>query len=581
MSKRIRNAMTVCAVVAVIAMLSDAAQANWLETFGGNAFDQTWTFGCYPDLTKTFSATIKDGPANDDYLSLDETTSFNQGAGSFGSAFGMGFVSNQTFTDVRVGAVVNVTGNDSRNYFGIAARANYFVDPDGSITGAPGMVTTGAYIMIYHWEDGPARVRIEMLKIFMNDDAIMKVFEPEVPVPGLNHAKSHYIELDVVGSGPVYVTGSIYEYKGGPLLVRTPTMVDTSGNDPWETPGLNDGVYVSGKSGVFSINQDPVPVGYHSTFDTVSSVSDGPAAVCLSPADGTTGVSIDADLSWAEAAFATGRELYFGKAGSMKKVAPSPAGKTYDPGTLEFGKTYQWQVNEIGPGGTVEGAVWAFTTEGTAEGCLLVEGYESYVDDWTLQMAWPDNIDVPGVEYIFLETSNVYAGGKAMRLEYQNQYEPYVTAATHTFTTAQDWTRDKLAALSLYFRGQNANVEQKLYVQLEDALGHKFAAPHPFTHAGQSESWNEWNIELSDFSGVNLAQVKKITIGVGDGTNSGQPGDDRDSIYIDEIRVCPPRCFNTAGLDLRGDVDGNCRIDFNDFADMAAGWLNDGLSVVP
>jgi len=579
MSKKIRNTMTVCAVVAVIAMLGDTAQANWSETFGGNAFDQTWTFGCYPDLTKTFSATIKNGPTNDDYLSLDETTSFNQGAGSFGSAFGMGFGSNQTFTDVRVGAVVNVTGDDSRNYFGIAARANYFVD-DGSISGAPGMVTTGAYILIYHWEDGPTKVRIETLKIYMNDDAIMKVFQPEVRVPGLNHAKSHYVELDVVGSGPVYVTGSIYEYKGGPLLVRTPTMVDTSGNDPWEKPGLNDGVYVSGKSGVFSINQDAVPVGYHSTFDSVSSLSDGPAAVCLSPADGAVGVDVDADLQWVEAAFATSHELWFGKKGAMRKV--TPAGATYDPGPLQFGQTYQWRVNQIGAGDPVEGYVYTFTTEGTAEGCLLVDDFESYADDWTLRDAWPDNI--PLVDYAYLETATVYSGDKALRFEYQNQYSPYLTELTHTYADPQDWTRAGLAALYLYLRGDEDNYKQKLYVVLEDAEvpanSHAVpAVPEPNAYAVKNESWQKWVIELSEFSdnGVNLAGIKKISIRVGDGTSSGQPENDTDMIYIDEIKVCPRMC----SLNRGGDVDGNCRIDFGDFAAVADGWLAEGTYELP
>jgi len=580
MSKKIRNTMTVCAVVAAIAMLSDTTQANWLETFGGNAFDQTWTFGCYPDLTKTFSATIKNGPANDDYISLDETTSFNQGTGSFGSAFGMGFGSNQTFTDVRVGAVVNVTGDDSRNYFGIAARANYFVDPDGSISGAPGMVTTGAYILIYHWEDGPARVRIEILKIYMNDDAIMKVFQPEVPVPGLNHAKSHYVELDVVGSGPVYVTASIYEYKGGPLLVRTPTMVDTGGNDPWEKPGLNDAVYTSGKSGVFAINEDPTPVGYHSTLDTVSSVSDGPAAVCLGPADGARGVGVNADLQWVEAGFATSRELWFGKKGAMKKVAP--VGATYDPGPLQFGQTYQWQVNQVGAGGTVEGLVWTFTTEGTAEGCLLVDDFESYTDDWTLRDAWPDNI--PLVDYAYLETATVYSGDQALRFEYQNQYSPYLTELTHTYADPQDWTRAGLAALYLYLRGDEDNYKQKLYVVLEDAevpaKSHAVpAVPEPGGYAVKNESWQKWVIELSEFSdnGVNLARIKKVIIRVGDGTSSGQPENDTDMIYIDEIKVCPRMC----SLNIGGDVDGDCRIDFGDFAAVADGWLAEGTYELP
>lgn len=126
----------VCALMGLIVAVSGTVQANWSETFGGNAFDQTWTFGCYPDVTKTCTQTIKDGPDDDDYLRLEETTSFNLGGNSFGSAFGIGFGSPEEFTDVRVGAVLNVTGDSSRNYHGVAARASYLIDPDGSVSGA-------------------------------------------------------------------------------------------------------------------------------------------------------------------------------------------------------------------------------------------------------------------------------------------------------------------------------------------------------------------------------------------------------------------------------------------------------------
>jgi len=579
MSKKITILVKTCIVVGFIAVLSNPAQANWTETCGGNALDQPWQFGCCPAMTMppTFTQTIKDGPDNNDYLSMDETTPYTGVLGS-GSAFGVGFVKNAYFTDVRVASIVNVIGDASHRYCGLGIRANYVIvgypsDPYP----APGL-WANAYIMHIDWEGGPANVSIDIEKVVANQNIMRQGFG--AAVPGFN-GHSLYAVLDVIGSNPTYVTGYLYEYQGGPLVAKTRTLIDTNGNDPWEDPGVNDAVFTNGLSGIFAQNEHATPVGYHTTFDTISSVSDGPAAVALSPVDGATGVSIDADLSWAEAAFATSRELYFGKKGFMTKVSPSPAGKTYDPGTLELGETYEWQVNEIGPGGTVTGPVWAFTAEGTAEGCLLVEDFESYADDWALLSAWPDNI--VEAEYVFVETGKVYAGAKAMRLEYQNQYTPFFTTTTHTFAVPQNWTVDGLAALSLYFRGEDNNVEQRLYVQLEDAAAHKFLVAHPYNYAVQSESYNEWNIDLSQFSagGVILSQISKITIGVGDGTNSGQVGDDRDMIYIDQIKVCAPRCFNTAGLDLRGDVDDDCRIDFNDFADMAAGWLNDGRSVVP
>jgi hypothetical protein len=558
----------------LILAISITAHANWSETFGGNAFDlTTWKFYCYPDVTKTFRATIKDGAANNDYLSISETTSV--GAMPPGSAFGMGFGSDEVFRDVRVGAVFNVTGDASRNYHGLAARASYFIDPDGSLTGAPGIVAS-AYIMIIHYEDSPANLRIELLKIVNLDDQIMQTYQPEVPVPGLDHARSHYVELDVVGSDPVYITGSIYQYKGGPLLVRTPTFIDTSGNDPWERKGIHDNVFASGPSGIFNSNENPAPVGYHTTFDDVFSISDGPAAVNPSPTDGAMGVSIEADLSWVEAAFATSRQLWFGKAGAMQKMAPAPAGKTYDPGTLEFGQTYQWRVDEVGTSSTVTGHTWTFTTGQ----CLPVDDFESYADDAAIQSKWVHNI-AGGYKYVFVDTGTVNQGAKSMRFEYQNQYAPYLTQATNTFTAPQDWTRYGVKALSLAFRGINANVEQPMFIRLEDAAGKTATVTHPYAYAVESEPWRQWDIALTEFSGVNLAAIKKITIGVGNETNSGQALEDRDSIYIDNIRLCPARCFNVDQIDLRADINGDCVIDLADFAAIADGWLNDGLSVVP
>jgi hypothetical protein len=290
-------------------------------------------------------------------------------------------------------------------------------------------------------------------------------------------------------------------------------------------------------------------------------------------------VSINADLGWKEAAFATSRDLWLGKKGDMKKVTPSPAGTTYDPGTLELGQTYEWRVDEIGAGPvTVTGYLWTFTTSP----CMVIDDFESYNSDAEIAAKWVDNI--AGFDYVFLETSNVNTGSKAMRLECQNQYAPYYTEATNTFASTQDWNAAGVKALSLFFRGRDDNVEQALYVKVEDLNGSSQKVVHPYKYAVESNIYREWTIALSDFSnaGVNLAIVKKLTIGVGDGINSsGQAEGDRDYLYIDDVRLCPPRCFNSGQLDLRGDVNGDCQIDLEDLAGMAAGWLNDGLSAAP
>jgi hypothetical protein len=173
-------------VCVLAAVASGTAEANWSETFGGNGFDlATWQFHCYPDLANTFTGEIKDGPDENDYLLLAETTSADAGGSQFGVAFG----SEEVFTDVRVGAVVNLTGG-LRNYHGLAARVNHFIDPDGSLTGvAPGIIAS-SYLMLIHWQDGPANLRIEVFKTVNNLPDIMKTYHEE-PVPGLDPGLYH------------------------------------------------------------------------------------------------------------------------------------------------------------------------------------------------------------------------------------------------------------------------------------------------------------------------------------------------------------------------------------------------------
>jgi hypothetical protein len=76
---------------------------------------------------------------------------------------------------------------------------------------------------------------------------------------------------------------------------------------------------------------------------------------------------------------------------------------------------------------------------------------------------------------------------------------------------------------------------------LEDVSGQNFTVENPFRHACQSDSWRQWTIALGLFSdgGVDLTSVKKITIGLGDGTSSGQADGDRDHIFIDMIILLP------------------------------------------
>ncbi len=53
--------------------------------------------------------------------------------------------------------------------------------------------------------------------------------------------------------------------------------------------------------------------------------------------------------------------------------------------------------------------------------------------------------------------------------------------------------------------------------------------------APTTTAWTEWKIPLSSFTGVNVARVKKLSIGVGDKKNPAAGGSG--TIYIYDIRV--------------------------------------------
>ncbi|MBN1507968.1 MAG: hypothetical protein JW955_14040 [Sedimentisphaerales bacterium] len=513
----------------IVVVFTGVGFANWADSFdGGNLTLTTWQFAACPDVMKTYKGFTKTADDGNGYLVLQETSPSDIPT-LLGAAFGAAFGSPEKFKDVRVGAVVNVNGVDCQNIYGLLARCTYFVDPDGKLSGlAPGFFADG-YIMFIGYKYGPANLWLELQKIKTNQHVMDK--DIDVMVPRLENARSYYAELEVLGAGPVYVTGRLYEFKGGPLVAQTPTMVDTDAKDWWEDAGPQEKVFTEGVSAVFADNEDPVPVGFYTTWDDISSVSDGPTAVLMSPADGATGVAMNADMSWVEAAFATDREVWFGPAGNMQLVSPNPAKGSFDPGLLQAGTTYEWRVDQVGAKGAVQGHSWRFTTGGA----LAVDDFESYADSAAIAAAWPHNIT--GYDYIFLETGTIRQGAKAMKFTYQNGADPFITEATRTFATAQDWTIGNPTQLSMDFRGVKDNVEQPLYVIVEDDAGNTARVAHPAAYAVQSEPWRTWDIDLADFAGVDLAAVKKVTLGTGSGSDSGQASGDVDTLYIDDVRL--------------------------------------------
>jgi hypothetical protein len=85
---------------------------------------------------------------------------------------------------------------------------------------------------------------------------------------------------------------------------------------------------------------------------------------------------------------------------------------------------------------------------------------------------------------------------------------------------------------------QPSNDPDQLYVAVEDAAGHLSVVTHPDPEATVLTQWQEWQIPLTEFSGVNMTSVERMYIGVGDRDNPQAGGSGL--LFIDDIGVGRP-----------------------------------------
>ena len=91
------------------------------------------------------------------------------------------------------------------------------------------------------------------------------------------------------------------------------------------------------------------------------------------PANGSSGLGIETDISWNAAATATTHDVYFGTNASpgVEDHRGNQTEVSFDPGTLAHSTTYYWRIDEVNGEGTTAGPVWNFTTEPLAQSTEL------------------------------------------------------------------------------------------------------------------------------------------------------------------------------------------------------------------
>jgi len=248
------------------------------------------------------------------------------------------------------------------------------------------------------------------------------------------------------------------------------------------------------------------------------------------PADGATGVAVDAILSWRSGREAESHEVFFGADEGTANLADTVTEHSYAPAALDLGTTYFWKVNELGGSGPYEGEVWSFTTQEFA----AIDDFEGYNDDDnrifdTWIDGWVNNTGSQiGYEVSpFAERTVVHGGKQSMPFLYDNESSPFYSEAEREFATAQNWTVRGADSLCLWVQDAPAN----LYVTVQDSTGKSATVTHAAAMA--TGQWTQWTIPFGDLTGVNMSRVKKLMIGVGNKAAPVQGG--AGTFFIDDI----------------------------------------------
>ncbi|MFB0552588.1 MAG: hypothetical protein ACETWQ_04650, partial [Phycisphaerae bacterium] len=194
------------------------------------------------------------------------------------------------------------------------------------------------------------------------------------------------------------------------------------------------------------------------------------------PRDGAIDVPQDAVLTWGPGTYADKHDVYFGTVSDDVTessrtnpqdvlVSQNQKDTTYaPPDLLEFGQSYYWRVDEFNdaePNSPWKGNMWSFTVIDH----FIVDDFEDYTDysPDIIYETWLDGWEVEAngstVGYPdppAAEQSIVHGGKQSMPFLYDNSGMANYSEAERSFSPAQDWTREEVGILSLWFRGHPA-----------------------------------------------------------------------------------------------------------------------------
>lgn len=196
-------------------------------------------------------------------------------------------------------------------------------------------------------------------------------------------------------------------------------------------------------------NYDAIALAsFTGTFDPATDfqlLTDPNYATNVSPRNGATLVSVDADIEWGVPAGFTSTVVFGAdpNVGDNPEVVSADSVTSHDPGTLDYSTTYYWRVtthepNDVGYIDRV-GGVWAFTTEGAEPVIASFDNVLTSLDlldaDLAAVVSDADN-NIASVSWEVLRDDIAYPAGAVAEVTPDEPVDLYAPTATFSTDTA-------------------------------------------------------------------------------------------------------------------------------------------------
>ena len=301
------------------------------------------------------------------------------------------------------------------------------------------------------------------------------------------------------------------------------------------------------------------------------------------PAPVGGGVPVDVNfLLWKpgnETALTQGHDVYLGVDANTVADATvdTPMGvymgrqdaNSYDPDELVLGQTYYYRVDQIdGTTGEIyTGEVWNFTVQNA----LIIDNFNEYANWEAVLEVWEEAASAWNTI-----STGFAADGNSMRITLNHPNQTADQKGTHgalILGRDMDFTVHGARALAFDFASDpNQGFLRDFYIELSDGVtASRVTIDDPVIV--RNRAWGLVDIDLARFTGVNLAQIKTMTVGINVLSSVNQPV----SVYFDSFRLFPSRCV--LGRTLASDLNGDCLVDDADLTILLDRWLEGTVQV--